>query len=34
MAGGDVAVLGVTGALIGGVLAACTIKPKAFRKLL
>ncbi len=34
MAGGDVAVLGVIGAMIGGVLAACTIKPRAFTKLL
>lgn len=34
MAGGDVATLGVTGALIGGVLAAATIHPSIFRKLI
>ena len=34
LAGGDVAVLGVTGALLGGVLTACTINPRVFAKLM
>ncbi|MBI3557495.1 MAG: NAD(P)/FAD-dependent oxidoreductase [Deltaproteobacteria bacterium] len=34
LAGGDVAILGVTGAMIGGMLAACTIKPRLFKQLL
>ena len=33
LAGGDVATLGVTGALVGGVLAAGTIQPRIFSKL-
>ncbi|MGK5084342.1 NAD(P)/FAD-dependent oxidoreductase [Bdellovibrionota bacterium FG-1] len=33
MAGADVASLGVTGALVGGVLAAATIEPRVFSKL-
>ncbi len=33
LAGGDVAILGVTGALLGGVLAAATIRPRLFAKL-
>jgi all-trans-retinol 13,14-reductase len=34
LAGGDVAVLGVTGAMLGGVLAACTVHPRGLTKLL
>ena len=34
LAGGDVATLGVTGALVGGVLAAGTVQPKVFSKLI
>ena len=34
MAGGDVATLGVTGAMVGGFLAAATIHPTLFRKLI
>jgi all-trans-retinol 13,14-reductase len=33
LAGGDVATLGVTGALVGGVLAAASIEPRVFLKL-
>jgi all-trans-retinol 13,14-reductase len=34
MAGGDVAILGVTGALVGGVLAAATLEPRVYGKFL
>jgi all-trans-retinol 13,14-reductase len=34
LAGGDVATLGVTGALVGGILAAATIEPRVFTKLI
>lgn len=33
LAGGDVATLGVTGALMGGVLAAATVEPRVFTKM-
>jgi hypothetical protein len=34
MAGGDIATLGITGALFGGFLAASTIEPKLISKIL
>jgi all-trans-retinol 13,14-reductase len=33
LAGGDVATLGVTGALVGGILAAATVEPRVFTRL-
>ena len=34
LAGGDVTMLGVTGALVGGLLAAATLEPRVFLKML